>query len=145
MGQAPLKASELARLRADVMDIRATAKRKNVTLDDWDEKRETAAAKEYFDLGCWLYYYSRRVGLSDAEGLKSRIDCARRLFLAGICSPGYRFFTVFDFGERNFDTIFEMGDAKEVINGLRALVAQDNYGQLVKAFAYHGWSLEVTV
>lgn len=110
-------------------------------LDPHEEAQETAAAKRHFDLGGWLYYYSRRIYLEGEEGLKHRVDCAKRIFLAGINSPGYRFFTVFDFGERQFDTIFEMGDADQVISSLRDLVKQDRTGNIGQAFAYHGWPL----
>lgn len=141
MKKAPLTASELAQLQADAKDIRAAALRKVVTLDDWDEQQETAAAKKYFPLGCWLFYYSRRVYLDNAEGLASRIDCARRIFLAGLTNPGYRFFTVFDFGERHFDTIFEMGDAEQVIDGLRQFAKADQSGLIAQAFANFCWPL----
>lgn len=127
----PLRSSQFAQLRADAQNIRAAAQRKQVTLDDWDAAQETQAAKSHFDLGCWLFYYSRRVGLED--GLKHRIDCARRIFLADIQNPGYMFFTVFDFGERQFDTIFEMGDADQVLDALRHLAHQDSSGRLLKA------------
>lgn len=141
MNKAPLTASELAQLQADAKDIRAAALRKLVTLDGWDERQETAAARSHFALGCWLYYYSRRVYLDNAEGLASRIDCARRIFLAGLTNPGYKFFTVFDFGERNFDTIFEMGDAEQVIDGLRQLAKADQSGRIAQAFTNFCWPL----
>lgn len=142
MGKAPLTNAELNRLSADAKNVRATAQRKALMLDVHEEKRETAMAKEHFGLGCWLYYYSRRVYLDSAEGLKHRIDCARRIFLAGFNNPDYNFFTVFDFGERNFDTIFEMGDADQVIDGLRKVARQDNTGRIAQAFANYGWPLE---
>ena len=141
MNKAPLTASELAQLQADAKDIRAAALRKVVTLDAWDERQETAAARSHFALGCWLYYYSRRVYLDNAEGLASRIDCARRIFLAGLTNPGYKFFTVFDFGERHFDTIFEMGDAEQVIDGLRQLAKADQSGLIASAFTNFCWPL----
>lgn len=142
MDKPPLTAKELAVLQADAQNIRAAAERKVLTLDAWEEQQETDAAKQHFDLGCWLYYYSRRVYLDSAEGLKNRIDCARRIFLAGLQNPGYKFFTVFDFGERNFDTIFEMGDADQVINDLRQLAKIDKTGRIAQAFVYFGWQIE---
>lgn len=141
MDKAPLTSKELAVLRADSQNIRAAAERKVLTLDAWEERRETDAAKQHFDLGCWLYYYSRRVYLDSEEGLKNRIDCARRIFLAGLTNPGYGFFTVFDFGERQFDTIFEMGDAEQIIDGLRQLAKADQSGRITQAFANFGWTL----
>lgn len=139
MKKPPLSSSEFAQLRADAQNIRAAAQRKRITLDAWEETQETKAAKSHFDLGCWLFYYSRRVGLED--GIEHRIDCARRIFLAEIQNPGYMFFTVFDFGERQFDTIFEMGDADQVLNALRQLAHQDTSGRIKKAFEFYGRSV----
>jgi hypothetical protein len=85
------------------------------------------------------------VYLEGAEGLKSRIDCARRIFLSGINNPGYDFFTVFDFGERQFDSIFEMGDAEQVIEAIRLLIPGDKSGNIAKAFANFGWPLSATL
>jgi hypothetical protein len=144
MGKAPLTKLQLKQLHADVTNIRAAALRKNITLDDWDEKRELEAAKTYFDLGCWLFYYSRRVGLTGRDGLNDRIQCLKHLFLAGFNNPGYRFFTIFDFGERHFDTTCEMGDADQVIQGLRDLIPADSTGQIARGFGYFGWPISLT-
>ena len=137
---APLTNEQLAQLRADANDIRATAIRKQVTLDEFDFRREDAAARNSFELGCWLYFYSRRVGLSGQEGFASRVDCARRIFESGIENPHYDFFTVFDFGERDFDTIFEMGDSKEVVAALVKLASKDPSGNLAQMVTKMGWS-----
>lgn len=136
--RAPLSAAERGKLRADAANIRATAERKGCTLDQWDERQESAAAAQHFELGCWLFYYSRRIG---TEATETRIDCARRIFTEGITNPGYQFFTIFDFGERQFDTLFEMGDAEHVIAGLRRFIATDSTGNLQKAFDYMGWPI----
>lgn len=138
--KAPLTKQQFDQLRADALDLRGTAARKGTTLDRWDEAREGAAARDYFDLGAWLFYYSTRVGRVD--GLKDRIDCLRRLFEAGVHQPGYQFFTVFDFGERDFDTCVEMGDAHLVLDGLRELAHKHRNPNLLAAFEYMGWSLE---
>ncbi|WP_194715461.1 hypothetical protein [Noviherbaspirillum soli] len=140
----PLSKAELARLRADTRDIPGTAKRRNTTLDAWDLRSERAAAEKHFALGCWLYYYSRRIFLAGPEGLQHRIDCARRIFEAGLGNPGYAFFTVFEFGEREFDTIFEMGDSAQVLNGLRKLAHRSRSQHIRQAFAEMGWSLQAT-
>ena len=128
---APLGAHVLAQLRADAQNIRATAERKGLTLTSWEEREEIEAAKEHFNLGCWLFYYRHLVYQKD--GLRHRIDCARRLFLTGIDNPGYRFFTVFEFGEREFDTIFEMGDGGQVVAGLEQLAREDKTGLIREA------------
>ena len=140
----PLSEAELERLRADARDIPGTAKRRNTTLDAWDLRSERASAEKHFALGCWLYYYSRRIFLTGPEGLQHRIDCARRIFEAGLGNPGYAFFTVFEFGEREFDTIFEMGDSTQVLEGLRKLARRSRSQQIREAFAEMGWSLQST-
>lgn len=138
----PISEAERARLRADARDIPATARRRNTTLDAWDLRSESAAAKKHFALGCWLFYYSRRIFLTGPEGLRHRIDCARRIFEAGFANPGYAFFTVFEFGEREFDTIFEMGDSAQVLEGLRKLARKSRSPYIKEAFAEMGWSLQ---
>lgn len=140
----PLSEAELARLRADARDIPGTAKRRNTTLDAWDLRSERAAAEKHFALGCWLFYYSRRIFLTGPEGLQHRIDCARRIFEAGLGNPGYAFFTVFEFGEREFDTIFEMGDSAQVLDGLRKMAHRSRSQHIRQAFAEMGWSLQST-
>ena len=140
----PLSEAELARLRADARDIPGTAKRRNTTLDAWDLRSERAAAEKHFALGCWLFYYSRRIFLSGPDGLQHRIDCARRIFEAGFANPGYAFFTVFEFGEREFDTIFEMGDSAQVLDGLRKLARKSHSNAIKDAFSEMGWQLEST-
>lgn len=137
---APLSAAQLAQLRADANDLWSAAKRKGTTLDRWEHNDESAAARDYFALGTWLFYYSTRIGRVD--GLQDRIDCARRIFESGIERIGYRFFTVFDFGERQFDTLVEMGDADAVVDALREIAHEGRNPNLIAAFAYMGWSLE---
>lgn len=141
MDNIPLTAKQLAKLREDAKDLKATARRKGLTLDSFDEQRESFAARFHFDLGCWLHYYSRKVGMPD--GLQDRIACAKRIFLSGVISPGYDFFTIFDFGERDFDTIFEMGDSIAVVDALRSMIPEDQTGRLIAAFKYFNWPVEV--
>jgi hypothetical protein len=137
---APLSATVRAKLRHDLQNLKATAARKNTTLDRYDEASESAAGSANFELGCWLYYYSTRVGQPDS--FQDRVDCARRIFLAGYTYLHYEFFTAFDFGERQFDTIFEMGDGSEVVEALRGMLPGDRTGNLARAFAYANWPLE---
>lgn len=137
---APLSAAQLAQLRADANDLWAAAARKGITLDRWEHSDESAAARDHFALGTWLHYYSTRIGKVD--GLQDRIECARRIFESGIQRIGYQFYTVFDFGERQFDTLVEMGDADEVLDGLREIAHEGRNANLIAAFSYMGWSLE---
>ena len=135
---APLLATQLKQLQLDAKNVRATADRKQVTLDNWEEHDETYHARHYFELGCWLFYYSSRI--YKPEGLADRIDCMRRIFEAGLNHLNYEFFTVFDFGERQFDTLVEMGDAKAVINAVRKRINDSQAGRNIReAFQYMGW------
>lgn len=134
--RAPISAQTRAMLRHDLQHIEATAQRKNFTLDRWEKQAETTAGNDHFELGCWLFYYKDKIYNGKAE---CRIDCAKRIFEAGITNPRYNFFTVFEFGERQFDTLFEMGDSKDVIDGLASFLPSDTTGNLKKAFEYFGW------
>lgn len=141
MKRAPISAQERAQLQRDAADVRATAQRKGLTLDAWEEREESAAAREHFELGCWLYYYQSRLYRTGQDHLQARIECAERIFLAGFHNPRYKFYTVFDFGERQFDSIFEMGDSAQVLEGLRERLNKDKTGKMAEAFTYHGWPL----
>lgn len=136
--KAPITAAQRKRLQADVNDLYACAKRKGTTMDRWDHANESSAARDHFELGCWLFYYSKRINAQDS--LKDRIDCARRMFEAGIYSPGYQFHTAFDFGERVWDSIFEQGDSAYVIEGLREFV--NTSANIRKGFEDYGWPIE---
>lgn len=137
---APLSAAQRQQLRQDAADLPATAKRKQVTLDAWEAREEAYHAKHHFELGCWLFYYSKRIYQPD--GLADRIDCMRRIFEAGFTHLNYQFLTVFDFGERQFDTLVKMGDSKAVIEGVRQYISNTRDGTRVHdAFTYMGWPL----
>jgi hypothetical protein len=135
----PISTTEIRALKDRLQDLPLTARTKGTTLDFYEARKESNAGNKHFDLGCWLYYYSTRIGIE--KEINSRIDCARRIFLEGIFNPGYGFFTAFDFGERQFDTIFEMGDSLEVINALRDMIPEDETGRIKAAFSYFGWPL----
>lgn len=126
--QAPISATLRAQLQKDTSSIQAlkdAAKRHgDGGLDNYDASIEFDAARRHFELGCWLAYYATRV--YKPEALQDRIDCAARLLRAGIDDVGYQFYTAFRFGERNFDTCFEMGDADDVVAGLYERAKLDN-------------------
>lgn len=139
LNAAPISKTDRAQLLRDAANIRATAERKGVTLDRYEESREGQIAKSHFELGCWLYRFTKLRGLPPSQYLQERIGLVMRLFLSGFIHPRYDFFTVFDFGERQFDGIFEEGDAVVVIDGLRQQIPMDSSGQIAKAFECFGW------
>lgn len=127
-GQAPISAALRAQLQRDCASIQAikdAARRHgDAELETYEAKREYDTARQNFDLGCWLAYYAPR--LREPAALQDRIECAVKLLRAGITDPGYDFYTVFRFGERDYDTIFEMGDADQVVAALFERAALDN-------------------
>ena len=138
IGSAPISQrlrNQLERDARTVESVRAAAERKG--LDTWGIDDEYRTARNHFELGCWLAHYAGRVG-KEADP-QVRIDCVRRLWESDITSPGYRFFTIFGFGEREFDTCFEMGDGDKVAAALKALAKEDPTGPIaagVKAFRW---------
>lgn len=137
--KAPLSSAVRAQLESDAKDLIGAAKRKGTTLDGWDLKRETEAVKDHFELGCWMHHLSSKIYRSGADGLAARIECVRRLFANGIVAPGYRFFTVFEFGERQFDTCFEMGDGDEVVKALVKMAKKAPGSELARCVDDMGW------
>jgi len=134
---APITKRERQLLQSRAKDLKAAAKAQGITLDAYDEQAERTAAKDHFELGCWLYHLRSHV--YERDGLQHRITCVKKLFEAGISSPGYRFFTVFEFGERQFDTCFEMGDGFEVRDAMLAFGELDKTGVIAKCLREMGW------
>lgn len=137
---APLSTTTRKRLMEDARNVAATAERKGLCLDRWEVRDETLAARQHFELGCWIFHLNRLFAHNGVVGFHARIECNYRLFMAGIYSPGYMFHTVFDFGERQFDGIMEMGDGAQIVEALRHLLLSDRSGNLLGAFEYHGWN-----
>lgn len=138
----PLSASVLQQLKLDAADIVATAKRKNFTLDRWEESEERFHAKHYFNLGCWLFYWCRLIYKTGDIGFQNRVDCLARIMEADLCPLGYAFFVVFEFGERQFDTLLEMGDADLVIEAVRQKYLVTKNAGIKNGFTYFEWPLD---
>lgn len=137
---APITAKERSMLARRAGDIPATAKAFSIEMTWQELESEKRFAQEHFELGCWLYYYRRLIGLPGATGFVHRLACAAIIFQSGFTSiKNDQAFTVFGFGERQFDTIFEMGDGSQVVEGLRQLAASSP--AVAAAFAQHGWPI----
>lgn len=88
--------------------------------------REIAVEKQYglqhLDFLVKLHNLSTGIRAEGPQGLKARIECARHIFtaedqLSSVVLSELRSFlaqVVFCFGEREFDTLFEMGDGDQV-------------------------------
>lgn len=139
---APISRIERAQLVRDAANLQAAAKRKGLTLDLYG--REGTMAKKHFELGCWLWRFTKIRDLPSEQYLAERVEIVTRLFLAGFRNPRYDFFTVFDFGERQFDGIFEQGDSQDVIDGLRRNIPMDTTGEIKSVFESFGWPTAVS-
>jgi hypothetical protein len=138
--RAPITSRERSRLERLTRNVKQAAIEKGLDISEWENQRETQAARDHFELGCWLYYYSKR--LWNPGSLKERIDCVRRIYEAGYVHLGYDFYTVFDFGERHYDSIMEMGDGAAVVDGLRQyMMFSTAPDKLIAAFTYNNWPL----
>jgi hypothetical protein len=135
LDKAPISKKERDMLFADRANIKGAAQRKGITLDAWDEEQESAAAKNDFELGCWLYLSSK----SYSAPAEDRAEFLRRIFISGFASLGYEFFTIFNFGERQFDSLLEQGDGDQIIDILRSEIPGDKTEGIKRAFNYHGW------
>lgn len=134
--RAPLPKADRGRLQRAAKDVAATAQSRGLGLSAWELLEEQDAAEQHFELGCWLRHYATRVGRS--EGLVDRIDCLRRILLSDLAgSPRSLFHTCFGFGEREFDTIFEMGDSDAV---MRAVVPLRRHAGVARKFEAFGWT-----
>lgn len=140
--KAPLLDIVRNQLLQDANDIKSAAERKGRTLLKIEFDRESQAAMQNFELGCWLYHYKPLISLEGITGFEARVDCAMRLMLSGVNYPGYDFYTVFDFGDRDFSDLFEMGDGDAVLHALRESIPNDPSGRLKQGFVEFGWSLE---
>ena len=139
--KAPITAEQRLQLLNDARDVKGTTLRKGFYVDPWYIEDEERFAKKYFELGCWLFYYDENLIPGRKDYLQMRVDCLLKIYLSGIVDLTCGFQTVFNFGERRYDDIFESGDADAVRNRLREYLPSDKTGLLAKAFDYNGWSL----
>lgn len=141
--RAPISAQVRNQLQRDtqsVESIKAAARRcGDETLSHWDAADELDHARQHFELGCWLHHYAGTVGQPDA--LADRIDCVRRCWEAGVYDVNYSFYSVFRFGERQFDTCFEMGDGEQVAQALMELAREDPDGPIAAGVRKFGWEM----
>lgn len=141
MGRAPIsqrKRAQFERDSASTEAVMAAAVRKGNTCTVREAELECRTAHTHFELGCWLSHYADRI--TREKDPQVRIDCVRRIWESDITNPGYRFFTIFGFGERNFDACFEMGDGDKVAAALKAMAEEDPDGPIAAGVRAFGWN-----
>ncbi len=146
MGRAPIsqrKRAQFERDSASTEAVMAAAARKGNTCTVREAELECRTARSHFELGCWLSHYADRI--TREKDPQVRIDCVRRIWESDITNPDYRFFTIFGFGERNFDACFEMGDGDKVAAALKAMAIEDPTGPIAAGVKAFGWDLRKPV
>lgn len=123
----------VAGARVLLNNIRQVAIRKNLDVCTRDLLREAEIGEREIQFLTKLH--NLRIGTTQEgeHGLNARIACATHIFTAADQSScvtirdikSWNAYTVFDFGEREFDALFEMGDGAQVKDALVEL-AQSN-------------------
>jgi hypothetical protein len=134
--RAPLSAAQRAKLHRDLQRIEQVAARRGTTLDAWDKLAEQTAGRTSFEVGAWGYWAHLR-------GADITVEDRARVIHAVLCSGdddvGYRFFTVFHFGERDFDNFFEQGDSAQVLEDVARLIDASGNDVARDLFTRNGW------
>lgn len=136
---APISDAQRRMLHKRVADLHGTAKRKGYTLSTWDYIRESDAARTHFEVGAWGYWAHLR---RDRLTVEDRARVTFALLASGKSNIDYEFFTAFDFGERQLDAFFEMGDADEVIEAIGDIVRRSGHAVAAEMMKQLGWSFE---
>lgn len=134
---APITDGQRRRFGHNLAHLADVAARKGVHVPRADLEREYRAGRADFELGCWLYFYSRYIHHPAAT--QARIDCLRRLLAAGVTCLDRPLLLAFDIGPRQFDSLLLGDDAELVMAGVRAFIPDETTGNLAKAITWLGW------
>lgn len=135
---APITARQRTMLRKRLANIEATARARGVTLDAWDKYTEEDAGRTHFELGAWLWWAAHH-GVVNSGCVETRAHVVHMILASGKSDIGYEFYTVFEFGERDFDSFFEYGDGLDVVMAVRRLVFESGNPTAITALREAGW------
>lgn len=122
--RAPISDRDRQKLKRRLADLPACAARRGVTLDAFELHRETVFGDLYFEVGAWGYWATRR-GSKLTLGDRARVVFA--MLAAGLECVSYDFYTAFEFGERQLDSFFEVGDSAELVQAVSDLVVASQH------------------
>jgi len=137
LAQAPITAGQRRWFARNVTKLQDLLDARGERITRADLARATAAAHEHFELGCWLYFYSRFIHHPGAKA--ARIDCLRRLLATGFTNLDRQFLVAFDIGRRQFDSLLQSDDAMEVMSGVRQFIPADTSSNIARAITELGW------
>jgi hypothetical protein len=121
MLQLVLSNTEKSRLRSAIADMKGSiAAKGNEPLSEFEMRRNTELCKKHFTTLCRLKALLPQTSKETALGREARVEFVKTIWLAGILSEvrNYAFYDIFDVGDRQYDTCFEMGDGTEVMHAL---------------------------
>lgn len=121
MLQLVLSNTEKSRLRAAIANMKgAIAAKGNEPLSEFEMRRNTALCTEHFTTLCRLKALLPQTSKETILGREARVEFIKTIWLAGIMSEvkDYAFYDIFDVGDREYDTCFEMGDGTQVMHAL---------------------------
>ena len=138
--KAPLSHTARKAISKDITNFKSVAKAKGQAVDTWEAHYEQRVTEDHFELTCWLKWFMATQARRDCVATRAMIVFL--IFENGIKRIAYEFHTITDFGERQFDNIFESGDSSDVLVQLNRLVSAFG-GELSKAgLANYGWERE---
>lgn len=123
MLQLTLSNTEKTKLRAAAKNMKATiAAQGNAPLSEGEMRRNSELCLKHFSVLCKLKALLPQIKRQDQHGLEARVEFVRTIWLAGILREvkEFAFYDVFQVGDREYDTCFEMGDADEVMDAMIA-------------------------
>lgn len=133
---APVSLRDRAMLRRRLADLPAVARRRGTTLSDWDRRIEEAAGRTHFEVGAWLWWAQQR---GERLTLDDRARVVFAVLASGLTTVGYEFFTVFEAGERDWDSFFEMNDGAELVEAVAARVRASGHPVALAGLRANGW------
>jgi hypothetical protein len=136
---APITPRQRAMLLARLKDLRGTAQMHGTSLSDWELMDEANAARLHFEVGAWGWWSQQR---RESLSVQDRARVIFAVLASGKTSVGYEFFTAFEFGERQFDAFFEMGDGHEVVDAVSELVVSSGNAAALACLQANGWRRE---
>jgi len=134
MAHAPVSYKIRAQLERRLHNIHRIAKR-----DGWDThdvQFQQEQGQQNFELAMWCYWLSRR---RKSFTVSDRARLVLAVLSSGKTSIENEFLIVFNFSERSFDAIFEMGDGDEVVEAISHLVHASNDPVALKGLRSNGW------
>jgi len=138
--RAPLSNTDRKAITKDIANIEVVARAKDYDCSASEARYDKRMAEDHFELTCWLKWFMTSQARRDCVATRALIVFL--IFENGLQGLAYEFHTITDFGERQFDDIFEKNDGGDVIVQLNRLVSAFGGERSKVGLAYYGWERE---